>query len=268
MEATFAAVRDATITVNGNRVTINIPQVNVGGVTVDGGNVTINSNGGVFITGNSYSVGHVNGETWVNGRRIDGMKMAKIHVQVIVPEGSDIDVDGGLQAKGRFNHITANTSSNTITVDGHVKVADINASSGSIQIGSVDEVRANASSGSIDIDRVRGRATLNVSSGSITVAGDDNVPVTARCSSGTIRHASNLDCRASSTSGRVVATRPVRYEPDEPARGTGPIRVDATTGDAYRPSQHTSGGQYGQPGIARPAPIALPAGPTPRQDHP
>lgn len=282
------AVREAVVEVSGNSIKVEVDEIVVtningriitqrrrpgtktdiggGGIRFGNGNVQVNSFGGVSVGGTVY--GNINtgsGGVFINGASV-GVGGPQIEVTVYVPADSNVKVKGSLAAVGRFNRLVADVEDGGFDLDGRAVEVAANTMNGSVRIADAEEITAKTMNGSIKVDRVRRRGHLDTMNGSVTVFGDNGARVRATSMNGSVRHGSNLDIDASSMNGKVRPQPPLTYGPDdEPVQDDGPIRVQSTTGDPYRDG--AGGRGYGPPQqIDRAAPIALPAGPTPRGD--
>lgn len=148
------AVRDATFTEAGGRLTVNVPMKGGGGsnITVSGGNV-------MSFGGGSISVGAGSGSIIINGVDVTeivnkGSKATEVVTSVVLPAGSEV---------------LLSTHTANVTVRGELRALDYGASSGRLDADTVGEFSMTLSSGDARVKHVTGSLDATLTSGDLVV---------------------------------------------------------------------------------------------------
>ncbi len=184
------AVRNATLDVHGNRLTVRLDHSAGGGMTI----VQTGRGGSSYISaGSGQNIVVGNGTVMVNGRLVSGNG-------TFVSGGSPVTVVARLP---HGSSVRAKTQSGDINLEGVYDEVDASSQSGDVEVGTARVVQARTQSGDVDVQALTGSGALESMSGDIEVRGPQSASASARTMSGDVRGSGGIRVAGSSMSGRV-----------------------------------------------------------------
>jgi hypothetical protein len=217
------AIRDTAVSLNGQNLTVRVPDVagGTGGsttISVGGNTMTFSGGSGVQIVGGNVHIsGHGGGKVFINGREVTptgptGDAVTPITAEVRLPARSEalisthtaqtivtgdlarLEYDGasGALTAERVGDLDATVTSGSVIVGDVTGSLDVNLTSGNLGIGAYSghDARLNLTSGNVRMaatSQATGRLTVSATSGCARITGASHLNVRRRVTSGYVQ---------------------------------------------------------------------------------